>query len=215
MQVDSDKPVRLRLLDLPFTAVEWVQPAEVLTSHMTSADDIASWHQQPHTPQHPATAGDSWQHPATAGDGGTAARGAGDSCGRSSGGAAPPVPPVITAAEGGGGSSGTGSSSNSGGAGGVGEERMAFTLGDGRAGVLSVCGRAVADARAKRPVSSSGQVGACACAGAYAPAAPPPLLPLLLLVGLLLLLLLLLLGQCLCRPRPTLACACPFWCLHD
>eukprot|EP00967_Tisochrysis_lutea_P066075 scaffold85987_cov19-Tisochrysis_lutea.AAC.2 len=37
------------------------------------------------------------------------------------------------------------------------DERLAFTLGDGRAGVLSVCGRHVADARAKRPVSSNGQ----------------------------------------------------------
>lgn len=40
------------------------------------------------------------------------------------------------------------------------EERLAFTLGDGRAGVLSVKGRQVADARAKRPVSSLGQVRA-------------------------------------------------------
>jgi hypothetical protein len=34
--VDGDKPARLRLLDLPFTAVEWIQPADALTGHMMS-----------------------------------------------------------------------------------------------------------------------------------------------------------------------------------
>ena len=66
----------------------------------------------------------------------------------------------------GGGSHSDGGTSSSGGGEGGGsdvEERLAFTLGDGRAGVLSVRGRHVADARAKRPVSSGGQVCVCVC----------------------------------------------------
>ncbi|KAF5836106.1 hypothetical protein DUNSADRAFT_6477 [Dunaliella salina] len=169
-KVDTDKPARLRLLDLPFTAVEWVQPAEVLTSHMTSVDDVADWHQQHHR-----------QRPMQRQDDGARGEMKGSHCM-----ADPSHPHQINQQHqhqdmtGGapnthGGSSGVGSSAhNNGGTtttpvgfgvtgGGeiIVDERLAFTLGDGRAGVLSVCGRHVADARAKRPVSSNGQAHGC------------------------------------------------------
>lgn len=41
------------------------------------------------------------------------------------------------------------------------EELLVFSLGDGRAGVLSVRGRVVADARAKRPMAGLMQVCGC------------------------------------------------------
>ena len=128
LQVDSDCPVRLRLLDLPFSAVEWVQPAESLTTPLCSVDSIATWHQQQHQQQPPSCTGLPPDGAAAAGDGSTA--GPSGNSGNSKG------------------NSGSGDP----------EERLAFTLGDGRAGMLSVCGRHVMDARAKRPVSGSGQV---------------------------------------------------------
>jgi len=44
-QMDGPHPTRTRLLDLPFTAVEWVQPPGSLTTPLSCVDDVAVWRQ--------------------------------------------------------------------------------------------------------------------------------------------------------------------------
>ncbi|BDA45713.1 probable WD repeat-containing protein 11 at C-terminar half [Coccomyxa sp. Obi] len=131
----NTKPTRIRVLDLPFTAVEWVLPGDLTSWHSAGSDSWMVWERSPlarerslmgywdeandaqiaaaaHGATHEPSAGDAGAHP-----------------GHEGAHAASAAPNDINGPE----------------------ERLAFALSDGRVGVLAVKGRKVTDTKPKRP----------------------------------------------------------------
>ena len=141
----GDTPSRLRLLDLPFTAVEWVLPEGVEQSPMTAPSSAPS-----SAERGKSSDGSSDRHPTITPAADVAAAAAPSSSD------APPPPPYSDAPPVNAPSSPPLSSFLDR----LPEERLAFTLSDGRAGVLLVQGRRVRqDPGVAAPTVSMGAAG--------------------------------------------------------